>query len=70
MFKLETPYAILYLIVSIVIPPLFVINLILFVVQFIIQRKKQQNEKKLYEDFENSLNEKCNILTNNKKKDN
>lgn len=38
-FKMETPYAILYLLLTIVIPPLFIINLILLLVQFFINNK-------------------------------
>lgn len=44
--KLDPEYAIFYLIVSIVVPPLFVINLILILAQVISRIIKRKKEKK------------------------
>ena len=48
--KFDMVTAILFLIISIVVPPLFVVNLILLLIQIIIKIKKYKDEKKL-EDY-------------------
>lgn len=50
-FKMDTGYAIVYLIISIVIPPLFIINLILLLVQVIPSIIKKKKEEKEMEEF-------------------
>ena len=64
--KLDPEYAIFYLIVSIVVPPLFVINLILILAQVIsriIKRKKEKKEIEAYNEIEKSVYNKVIILT-------
>ena len=59
--KMDTGTFIFYLIISIVIPPLFIINLILFLVQVIpkmIKRKKEQKEIEEFNQIDESIDNK------------
>lgn len=60
LFKLDTVESVLYLIICIVVPPLFIINLILFLLQTTPKFIANKNNKKIMKELEgfNEINEK------------